>query len=539
MQDTSAERDRADRVLNESLESILVSGGDDRMHVSPATGLNKYGCAPRIRDAVAFGSCTASSPIRLGLEGARDALNRLRRAARSDGEAGVDLEADALFDEYRLRLRKVLELGDTKMRVAFCPSGTDVEYLALSLVRGGTKQSVVSIVSGPSEVGSGTTYAAGGKHFNNYVPAGDRRTPGDPIDDELGASVRVRTIILRDDAGVMRDSSILDDQAEEAVQSAIDAGSRVVLHIVAHSKTGVHAPSLEQADSLRARFGDKVTVLIDAAQGRLSRRGLREAIDAGYLVMFTGSKFYGGPPFSGALFVPPGLWPETTKLEALPPGLCDYMSAPELPRDWTAARASLPERPNLGLVLRWGAAITQIEAYYATDAERRLNVLRNWERKVPKLLGVSPTIRLFPVDPLQDRDTKRLLESKTTVFPFFLTRPGHEEPLGKSELTRIFYWLNRDISGLLPELDEGQKAVLAREIHIGQPVVLSGGASSERTVLRVALGGTLVTRVADDPRLGPTFEARQNWLRTQVEITRRKIELVVENLDQLLERDPG
>ena len=69
--------------MNQSLESLLVSGGDDRMRVHPRTGLNKYGTAPRIRDAVPFGSCTASSPIEVGLRGARRYLERdpLFRAA--------------------------------------------------------------------------------------------------------------------------------------------------------------------------------------------------------------------------------------------------------------------------------------------------------------------------------------------------------------------------------------------------------------------------------------------------------------------------
>ena len=112
-------------------------------------------------------------------------------------------------------------------------------------------------------------------------------------------------------------------------------------------------------------------------------------------------------------------------------------------------------------------------------------------------------------------------------------------PLPKSQLARVFEWINRDISGLLPDLDESQKAVLAREVHIGQPVLLTGEADRERSVLRLALGAAIITRIADDPQLGPTLEARKEWLRTQVQITRKKLELIVENLDQLLERDPS
>ncbi len=537
MLDTSATRDVADRILNETLPALLVSGGDGRMRISPNTGLNKYGCAPRIRDAVPFGSCTASSPIELGLEGAREVRATLRVAAR-DGAEGVALEVDRVFEQLRGRLLRQLEIDPASVQVAFCPSGTDAEYLALALVRQGSDQPVVNIVSGPSEVGGGTTHAAAGRHFDPFTPDGAEQVPGTPLDEEFAEAVRVRTIDLRDDEGLMRDDALLDEIATRMVEQAVEAGSRVMLHVVAHSKTGVHAPSLECVEALRNRYGARLTVLVDAAQGRLSRRGLQEALDAGYLVLFTGSKFYGGPPFSGALFVPEELWPARTGLDELPEGLRHYLTAPELPRSWTGPRSGHTTRPNLGLLLRWGAAMAQIEAYYATDMQRRLQILRMWETKVPELLGASPVVRLFPVNPVYDPDTRRLLESKTTVFPFFLRREGAAQPLNKAVLTRVFHWLNRDISGLLPDLDDGSKAVLAREMHLGQPVLLSGSAERERSVLRVALGGPLITRVADDPLLGPTFEARVFWLQAQVQILRRKLEIIVDNLDELTERDP-
>jgi selenocysteine lyase/cysteine desulfurase len=538
MLDTHASRDRADRVLNQSLATLLVSGGDDRMLVLPRSGLNKYGTAPRIRDAVPFGSCTASSPIELGLEGAREYLDRLRLAARSGSQDAVDTEAEELLEESRKRLLTELELDPELVRVAFCPSGTDAEFLALALVRGGSERPVVNIISGPSEVGGGTTNAAAGRYFNRLVPAGGERLVGAPIDRTLGDSVRIRTIDLRTEEGLMRDPEVMDEVATRQVEETLADNAQVMLHVVAHSKTGAHAPSLECVEALRERFGTRVSVMIDAAQGRMSRRGLREAIAAGYMIMFTGSKFYGGPPFSGALFVPKELWPSTTGVDSLSSGLGDFFTSPELPRDWPALRDTLPGAPNLGLVLRWGAALAQIEAYYQTEASSRLGILRTWEAEVPKLLGVSKHVSLFPVEPIQDPDVKRLLESKTTVFPFFVRRSPESIPLPKSVLTRIFHWLNRDISGFLPDLDEGQKAVLAREVHIGQPVLLTGDADRERSVLRIALGGPLITRIADDARLGPTLESRKAWLRTQVQITRKKLDLIVENLDDLLERDP-
>lgn len=535
----SSTRDRADSILNEALEVLLTSGGDDRMTVSVRTGLNRYGTSPRRRGAGPLGNCTASSPTSRALEGARAARDRLRIAARAGGQDGVDACAEEMLHEARGELLGLLDIDAGDVEVAFCPSGTDAEYLALTLARGGTKQAIVNIVAGPSEVGSGTSNAAAGKHFNPMVPSGETRVPGQPIDDELGRAVEIRSIIVRDDEGLMRETADLDAEAKSMVDAALSEGKRVMLHVVAHSKTGVHAPSLDCVAALRERHGSKVSVMIDAAQGRLSRRGLREALALGYMVMFTGSKFYGGPPFSGSLFVPLELWPASTDLDGLSPGLSDFISAAELPRSWKDARASVPVAANLGLVLRWAAALAEIRAYYEIAPEMRHTILRCWEEEVPKTLGASRFVRLFPVVPHQDADSKRLLESKTTVFPFFVRQDDASQPLNKSALQHIFRWLNRDMSGLLPELDLSQKSVLARMLHIGQPVLLSGTAEKDRSVLRIALGGAVITRVAEDERLGPTFEARLNWLRALVQIFRAKLELIVEHYDRLLERDPS
>ena len=51
--------------LSQCVEDILVAGGDTRLRVDPASGLNRYGTVPRPRpDAVQFSSSTASSPPR-------------------------------------------------------------------------------------------------------------------------------------------------------------------------------------------------------------------------------------------------------------------------------------------------------------------------------------------------------------------------------------------------------------------------------------------------------------------------------------------
>lgn len=515
----------SEKLVNTPQSLLLASGGDSRMVIEAETGLNKYGCATEARSAVALGSCTASSPSPTGMRASGQTHERLRRAARDGDEALVD-EVDVLFETYRSRLRKVLKLDSVECEVAFCPSGTDAEILALALARAGRPGLFLNVVTGPSEVGSGTKRAAGARHFNTHVPAGASRTPGDPIDDVLSEGVRVETIKLRSHDGRLHPPAELDERADVLVRGACREGARVLLHVVAHSKTGVYAPTFDKVAELRDEFGDQVAVILDAAQGRLSRRSIKAALELGYMVLITGSKFYGGPAFSGAVLVPPAYAPAATGLQSLSAGLRDYMTASELPTDWESLRASLPAEPNFGLVLRWSAALAQIEAYYRVPSDQRLAVMRAFEETVPDVLGDSKLIDVVAVSPLRERDSPRFLEAATTVFPFFVREEPGGEYLRKAGLKKVFRQLNEDLSGTIESPDAGSKAVLARQIHIGQPVLLSGDARAERSVLRIALGAPLVVTIASDTRVGKTFPDRIEWMRAQIAILRAKIELI-------------
>ncbi|MCA9700106.1 MAG: hypothetical protein KC431_21460, partial [Myxococcales bacterium] len=188
---------RAAGAVRHSLGSLLVTGGDERIWLDPESGLDAYGCAPRVRDVVAFGSCTASSPTESGLDASRRDLERLRSIAATAGHEAMNTEAENMLEETRTRLMQVLELDQAGVRVAFCPSGTDAEYLALSLARGTSTAPIVNIISAPGEVGGGTTKAAAGTYFSPAVPAGGEHEVGTDVDTSLAVGVCIRTIAVR------------------------------------------------------------------------------------------------------------------------------------------------------------------------------------------------------------------------------------------------------------------------------------------------------------------------------------------------------
>ena len=95
------------------------------------------------------------------------------------------------------------------------------------------------------------------------------------------------------------------------------------------------------------------------------------------------------------------------------------MTAAEMPQSWTSVRERLSTAINYGSILRWSAALAEIEAYYRVPSADRLAVLRAFELEVPKAFAESKSIELMPVfPPILDPSQTRLLESKTTVFPF-------------------------------------------------------------------------------------------------------------------------
>lgn len=496
--------------ITSPLERLLASGGDTRLDVDPNTGRNRYECLPRPCDVVPFGSCTSSSVSPRGYAAAQETQRQICTAR--DSTAAACECADAI----RGRLRELLTLPEG-VEVVLAPSGTDVELLALALAAGSSGRPVLNIVVGPSEVGSGTPAAAACRHYDRLAPSGAQVVPGEPVDAQLASQVDVRTVDLRAPGGAMLFESEIDAAVVELVVEASEADAIVLVHIVAHSKTGVHAPSLACVERLR-QISDDVVVVVDAAQGRFSRRGLRDVLQKDYLVMFTGSKFYGGPPFSGALLVPPRFHPRNRGIDRLPAGFGDYFSAAEMPENWPEMRACLPAEPNLGALLRWSAAIAEIDAYYAAPSDARLRVLRFFEAEVPRILGGSDSIRMLSVfPPVYDDMSERLLESKTTVFGFWVQPPGARAPLDKATLKQMHAEMATDLSHTYCGFDA---EVMSGKYHLGQPVDLGPAGS----VLRVALGGELITRVSTDRSLGESLDERLEWLHEQLFGLRQKVE---------------
>lgn len=454
--------------------------------------------APRVSDAVALGSCTASSPSQTAWHAAEALLATLRESPDPEGEI------DRAARRHRQRLAALFELPEDA-RIALTPSGTDAIYL-VSLLGLQQAERVHHLVVGASELGGATVLAAQGRAISDAVPFGAPLPKGTPLAD-LADRCSAEPLYLRRPDGARLEPSEVDDLVLEAVD-AVPADRAVVLHLVAHSKTGLRAPSTALSRRLSEGLGSRLIVLIDAAQGRLAPRDVRTALDFGFPVLFTGSKFYSGPPFSSALVLPGSLAGDPGPL---PASLGSWFSADGLPRSWEQARASLPERTNVGLALRWEAALAEIERYHGIAPRHRAGVYHTFAGAVHEVFGPSEVLEVdVPMPPVHQLVTA--LGAFPSVFSFRVRGP--DGYLEKPALTKLHALLDTDLSERDPRL--------GGRYHLGQPVALGPPEETASTVLRVALGARMVSDLA------PTSDSGASWLRAQLRALREKAEYIVQ-----------
>ena len=413
------------------------------------------------------------------------------------------VELNRAARRQRQRLATLFELPD-EARIALTPSGTDAIYLASVLGLRRAEQ-VRHLVVGASELGGATLLAARGQAISDTAPFGAARK-GAPLAG-LADRCSADPVYLREADGARLEPSEVDDLVIQAVE-AVPEDCAVVLHLVAHSKTGLRAPSTAAARRLSDRLGDRLIVLVDAAQGRLAPRDVRKALQLGFPVLFTGSKFYSGPPFSSALVLPGALAGDPGPL---PDSLSDWFSEDGLPRSWTQARASLREPVNPGLALRWEAALAEIERYHSIPPRNRAGVYHTFAGAVHEVFGPSEILEVdVPMPPVHQLATA--LGAFPSVFSFRVLDEG-ENYLGKPELAKLHALLDTDLAEEHPSL--------GGRYHLGQPVELGPPDETDSAVLRVALGAQLVSDLA------PTPDCGASWLRVTLRALRTKAEHLV------------
>ena len=324
--------------------SGLLAGGDSRLAIDSATGLNKYLCPPRPAPEIAcLSSCTAS-PISLSGYAAAQACYRDVIAAPSRSLATERLG----FWRTRIEIGLLAYVGAEAIAEAMLvPSGTDAVLLTMTMLAlEEARRPITAVLPSKCETGRGIPMAATCRRFDGSASFNE------PVVEGAAGAVEVS---LRAADG----EPYPDDVLCEAFATAARAASgRPVVYLTHCTKTGLVAP-------LQVPPG--IDVVVDAAQFRIAPDAVRSYLGRGWPVIVTGSKFLGGPAFSGAVLLPRGRFRDVRELAQL---RCASV-APD------AAGASSNEVRGLGPVLRWMAALDGLSALQAAgpvvaDAIHRL-----------------------------------------------------------------------------------------------------------------------------------------------------------------------
>ena len=435
---------------NALLAMMLASGGDERIALG-ANGRNPYGAPIRPADnEIWFASSTASAISRRGWAAAGAALPLAFSATKAEDWFAL------------LRQRILAALAPAGANLVFCASGTQAEYAALVAARGldgDRPKKILNLLVGPEETGRGAPHAASGKHFLDSAPFGPS-LQGKRIDGWTGDSIFLAPLPIRDKSGAPRTAEEIDAIGEFFARAAVAEGARAVLHVLDCSKTGLSSFSRHMAARLKAEFPDHVSVVVDACQLRCAPETIQADLASGFMVMISGSKFAGGPAFSGALLLPPDMMRMLSRRGeiAWPPGLAAHAAL----LDWPPVlREKIPgpfgARGNQGLGLRWEAALAEYEFYLAQKPEIVARAVALFGAEAERNLARFPGLAL-------DR-----FAATPTILPIF----------------------SRSLAGSPLPADPIHHALRASGLHLGQKVVLGHG-----EVLRLCLAAPQINDFA-------------------------------------------
>jgi hypothetical protein len=520
-------------------EHLLSLGGDTRLAVDEDTVLNQYGCSPRPRPwAITFASCTATSASDLAYAEAE----RLRQAMLVNAlEGSLDARLVEEMERVRADLASTLQLPrESGVEIVLTSSGTDAEFYALYFALAGRHKPVTNILVAPNEVGKGTMPAAAGLHFDSLTPFGGEVEPGTPVQGFPAELVDVRWLHVREDSGAEIAPALIDAKLAQLTASAVAEGRTALVHLVDSSKTGLHAPSDDAVASLQREHGNAVLVLVDAAQMRIGRAALRAYLEQGCMILVTGSKFFTGAPFCGALLIPAAIAADIKGSRPMPHGFSSYSSRSDFPPSWSQRVMPLSPQPNLGLLMRWRAALWEMRAFFAVPRGERHATIRAFGDAMVEAISTNPNLRLAAAPP---RDRGGAFgdgnwDELPTIFTFFVLknrRPnGAPEPLDYEQAWSVHRWLNTNIARALPrEISPREREIAAKRCHIGQPVRLMKDGANWRAALRLAAGARLVSGVQFDPLLGDTRAARLAAEIRDARLVLEKISLIVRHWDAI------
>lgn len=441
------------RPLAAPVEALLLIDGDERARLNPETGLNRYGCrAVATHDALALSACSANEPTDRCLAAADSLRAKLMQAAVN---ATLPQTLALIAAHQQTRVLQWLNVNTkTPATVVLTDSGTSATQLAAQAAHQGPNPSV-ALVIGPLETGREIPEAA------IHVPS----------------FVRLETLPVRDPAtGEAYSPAAMIALIAPRIKAAHANGQDVVLHVLEGSKTGLIAPGIDGVRALLAEFPTGLKIIADFCQ-MLPHSDAQPYLALGAAIVTTGSKFMGGPAFSGAVLLPPA---------------------------WTVPTDSQAEiKP--GTILRWEAALAEGDSYSRMDPLRRDVGLTRFAQSAREASADFPE-----VDVLDDAQTTHIVALRVKDIET-------NNWMSQKQLERLNRWLAQDAQPLLPVRAKSFEIRLAQQRCLLGQALTVGSAG----VLRIAANAHRIAQLADNANAAAQLHQDISTLLSKIALIRR------------------
>ena len=514
--------------LAKPTEYLLMSGGDLRLNIDEFELLNKYGCRPFPRpEAFTFASSTATSVSNYAFDKTDKVRTILIQNSLKKGLKNATIEFAELLKN---NLRRALKIKDD-CQIIFSPSGTDSSLQIAAITQIISDKEITHVLVASDETGSGVATALKGCHFENTTALNYPVKQGGQI--EGFRDIDLIKVPLKDENGQLKSSTQLDTEIFAAISKTNELGRHIVLHAMDQSKLGYQSPSQEMIDNLNTLDNLSIQIIVDGSQLRLDPIDIRNYLNKGYIVTITGSKYFTGPPYAGALIVPKNVSKSINSVKnTLPEGLTKYYNHSDWPTSWFCSK-DLPDGFNYGSYMRWNAAIVEMDRYFKTPILYRnlgIEMFCNFvEESIQEATFLEP---LFGDEiKINTYNSEKFgLRNIRTIFPFFILR--NNQVLTIDQVKKLYKLLNSDLSDQFSASSLEIIRLAAQKCHIGQAVNVKYGNDVQSAVLRISLGARVISESWVNRDISIYFrniEAQMN----QITVILKKIELILDNPELL------
>ncbi|SDW39565.1 hypothetical protein SAMN05444411_101635 [Lutibacter oricola] len=514
--------------LAKPTEYLLMDGGDFRLNIDEVALLNKYGCRPFPRpEAFTFASSTATSVSNFAFDKTDKVRSILIKNSLKNGFKDATIQFSELLKN---NLKKIFKLNE-ECQIIFSPSGTDSSLQIAAITQVISNKDITHVLVASDETGSGVPAALKGCHFENNTALNYPVNKGDLI--EGFRDIDLIKVPFRDEKGELKSANQLDDEVFNAISKTNKQGKHIVLHVMDQSKLGYQSPSEEMMQKLESLDNLSMQVIVDAAQLRLDATDIQNYLNRGFIVSVTGSKYFTGPPYSGALILPQCVSKLISSVKkTLPKGITQYFNRSDWPTAWGCAN-NLSEGYNFGSYMRWNAAIVEMDRYFKTPILYRNMGIEMFCNFVED--SIKEASFLEPI--FGDEAKTNSYNSKDfgirnirTIFPFFILKNNEVLPVEK--VKKLYLLLNSDLSDQFKDSPLKTIRLAGQKCHIGQAVNVKYGNDIQSAILRISLGARVISESWVNRDISLYFRNIEIQM-NQITVIIKKIELILDNPELL------